>query len=56
MAIAQKEMNETIYWLELLDATQYITKQQFESINDDAVEIMKILTASIKTVKYPINN
>jgi four helix bundle protein len=29
MGIAQKEINETIYWLELLKATDYITTEQF---------------------------
>ena len=37
LAIAQKEINETLYWLELLNATEYLTSQQFESINFDAV-------------------
>jgi len=51
MAISQKEINETIYWLELLQATEYISKQEFESINAYAVEIIKMLTSSIKTAK-----
>ena len=51
MAIAQKEINETIYWLELMQETEYISKQEFESINIDAVEIIKMITSSIKTAK-----
>ncbi len=51
LAIAQKEINETIYWLELLKATNYIDEKQFESINKDAVEIIKILTTIIKNTK-----
>ena len=51
LAIAQKEINETIYWLELLQATEYLSQQQFESINTDAVEIIKLITSSIKTAK-----
>lgn len=51
MAIAQKEINETIYWLELLNATKYISLEIFNSLNYDAVEIIKILTSSIKTTK-----
>ena len=51
LAIAQKEINETIYWLELLLATDYLKKDEFESINQDAVEIIKILTAIIKNTK-----
>ena len=51
MAIAQKEVNETLYWLELLNVCEYLTVQQFESINIDAVEIIKLITSSIKTAK-----
>ena len=51
MAIAQKEINETIYWLELLNATDYLTLDQFESINTDAIEIIKLITSIIKSVK-----
>jgi four helix bundle protein len=51
MAVAQKEINESIYWLELLHASEYLTAQQHESINADAVEIIKLITASIKTAK-----
>ena len=51
MAVAQKEINESLYWLELLYASEYLSNQQFESINTDAVEIIKLITASIKTVK-----
>ena len=51
MAIAQKEINETMYWLELLKETEYITNREFDSINIDAIELIKIITASIITVK-----
>jgi four helix bundle protein len=51
LAIAQKEINENIYWLELLNATEYLTKEQFESINAGAVEIIKLITSIIKTTK-----
>jgi four helix bundle protein len=51
LAIAQKEINETIYWLELLQTTNYISDNEFESINNDAVEIIKMITTSIKTAK-----
>jgi four helix bundle protein len=51
MSIAQKEINETIYWLELLIATNYIKGDQFESLHKDAIEIIKIITAILKTTK-----
>jgi four helix bundle protein len=56
LAIAQKEINESIYWLELLHATEYLTRQQFESMNTDAVELIKIITSIIKTSKAKINH
>lgn len=51
MGIAQKEIKETIYWLELLKETDYLTNEQFESMNNDAIEIIKLITAIIKTTK-----
>ena len=55
MGIAQKEINETIYWLELLKATDYLTTEQFEDIHAHAVEIIKIITTIIKTTKSNLN-
>jgi four helix bundle protein len=51
MAIAQKEINETLYWLELLYQTDFLKKEQFESINENALEIIKLITSIIKTSK-----
>jgi len=51
MAIAQKEINETLYWLELLEETNYLTKEQFESINSDAEELIRLITSIIKSTK-----
>ncbi|HLA59875.1 MAG TPA: four helix bundle protein [Puia sp.] len=56
LSIAQKEINETIYWLELLHATGYLEETEFKSINQHAVEIIKILTSIIKSTKSKINN
>ena len=49
--ISLKETSETSYWLRLLHATDYLTKMEFESLMADCVEIEKILTASIKSLK-----
>jgi four helix bundle protein len=51
IAIAQKECNETLYWLELLYKTEYLSKKQFSSINYDAIELMKLITSIIKKAK-----
>jgi four helix bundle protein len=51
ISIAQKEINESIYWLELLRETEYFSKEEFDSLKADAVELLKIVTAIIKSVK-----
>lgn len=49
--VALKEADETEYWLELLYATDYLDKKMYDSINTDCVELIKLLTAIIKTLK-----
>ena len=56
LAVAQKEINETLYWLELLNATDFLSQSEFESINTDAVELIKIITAIIKNTKANLNS
>lgn len=43
ICISYKEARETIYWLKLLQATDYLTEEQAESLLTDAEEICKIL-------------
>ncbi|MET3027563.1 four helix bundle protein [Flavobacterium sp. UW10123] len=50
-AIAQKEANETVYWLELLKATDYLNEKEFENIYNDAITILKLITSILKTSK-----
>lgn len=51
LSIAQKEASETIYWLELLYETDFITKEQFDSMLANADELVRLLAASIITMK-----
>ena len=51
LSIALKEADETEYWLDLLHATDYLDDKIFNSMNDDCVELIKMLTAIIKTLK-----
>lgn len=51
LAIAQKEANETIYWLKVLYGSELITKEQYEELLADARELYKILASSLKTLK-----
>lgn len=54
LSIGLKEANESKYWLDLLYATNSITKKMFESINKDCEELLKLLIASVKTSKLKI--
>lgn len=56
ISIAQKECSETIYWLELLKETDYITDAQFNSVQSDSVELIKLLTSILKSAKVNINH
>lgn len=56
LAIAQKECNETLYWLDLLFSADYITEPMFISLKIDAEELLKMLTSIIKTSKLNINH
>ena len=48
MNIALKEANETLYWLVLLNRTDYITDKEFQSIKSDIKELIAILTSVCK--------
>lgn len=47
--ISLKECNESLYWIELLHKTYFITQQQYESIYFDCEELKKILVSITKT-------
>lgn len=54
--IAQKECDESLYWLELLFETKYLNEREFESISSEATEILKIIKSSIITKKNKLKN
>ena len=56
MQIALKETSETEYWLELLTETEYITEKAAESIAGECQELIKMITAIVKTGKKNDNN
>ncbi|MCL1969621.1 MAG: four helix bundle protein [Bacteroidetes bacterium] len=55
LSISYKECRETIYWIKLLTATDYITKDEEISMLDDAEQICKILAKIILVTKQKIN-
>ena len=51
LSVALKETNETEYWIELLHKSDFIDEKSFQSIKADIIELLKLLTAIIKTSK-----
>lgn len=49
LSIARKEASETLYWIDLIHEAEYIDEVVYESIKTDCLELLKILTSSIKT-------
>lgn len=52
--ISLKEANESEYWLDLLFATDFITKQMHDSLKNDCIELLKLLISSLKTTKMKL--
>lgn len=51
MSIALKECDETLYWLELLNMTDYMEKRRFDQLKTEANSLRKILSSIIITSK-----
>jgi four helix bundle protein len=49
MNISLKEASECEYWIELLQATEYVTIEQGNSLLSDCRELIKLLTSIVKT-------
>ena len=54
--IALKECSETLYWLELLKETEFLTQEQFDSVYHDCEELKKMLTATTKTINSTLHS
>ena len=54
--IALKEADETSYWLSLFLKIEYISQDQYDSLDSDLQEIIKILVSIIKKSKESLNS
>jgi len=50
LMIARKEAREAMYWLQLIHETDFLSVKEFKSISADCSEILRLLTAIIKTL------
>lgn len=49
LQISRKEAAETLYWLELLSSSDYLSDALYLSLSADCGELLAMLTASIKS-------
>ena len=49
--IALKEAGETDYWLDIIYSAEYFTEAEYESLKSDNDELIKLLSAIIKSSK-----
>jgi len=55
LSIAYKEARETLYWLKLLKATDYLSIEEANSLINDTDVLCKILTSILISTKNKIN-
>ena len=53
--IALKECVETIYWLELLYDTDFLSEKEFQSMKNDCEEMRKMMSSITKTVNSTLH-
>ncbi len=49
--MALKEARETEYWLELLKRTSYISTTEYDSLNSDCDELLRLIVTITKTLR-----
>lgn len=54
--IALKEARESLYWIDLLHRNGYLDDKQFQSIYDDAEELVKILVTRCKKLNQEVDS
>lgn len=52
--IALKEAGETDYWLDVIHSAEYFTDDEYTSLKEDNDELLKLLTAIIKSTRENI--
>jgi len=54
MGIALKRASETEFWLLILLEGDFMDQKSYDSINEDCVELIKMLTSIVKTSKQNV--
>lgn len=51
VGIIEKEANETLYWLEILEASQIFSNNKLVSLKDECKQLLAIFTATGKSAR-----
>ena len=51
LSIAQKECDETIYWIDLLKITEYLNDTVSKDLTSEGMELLKMIKSAILTSK-----
>jgi len=55
LKICEEELDETAHWLELITECEILPKNRMVDIYEENLELIKIIVASIKTMRNKIN-
>ena len=55
LSISLKEANETLYWIELLEATKFLEGRNSVKLKNETEEVLKILVKILKTLRKSEN-
>lgn len=51
MSIVHEEADETLFWIELIERTEWISHERLQDLKQEADELVAIVVASLKTAK-----
>ena len=54
--IALKECSETLFWIDLLNRSEILSREHSESLRSDCLELRKMLSAACKTIEDRIQD
>ena len=55
LKMVEEELDETAHWLELVIDSEMIERNRLESLHEENLELLKIITRSIITMREKIN-
>jgi four helix bundle protein len=51
LAIVEEELDESLYWMELLRDTEIVSREELQPVMAEATELLSIIVASVRTAK-----